>query len=364
LVVSVGVAASQILFIPALGFQLLASGLIVIGSTMKSFVAYALIAWLLTGSALAAAAQPSTRAGTTQTASKPASTLRATTTQSTTGRAGPNQASPWNEEVPVHLLAVGLIILGIWIFMICSKPQRLSLARAPGRPNHLQLAHFALVFLIFLIPGSLVSLYYQHYLKIPMPTSAKIAALELTHVALIAACLLVAKWTFVFGVRNGLGLNLRHPVRDVVWAVLAVLALMPVIWTMSWAASWIMQGMGQKITANPIFDYLEAFGWGGKAATIFAVVIVGPVAEELVFRGIFQSMLRAYRVAAWPAIAISSALFVWMHMGVPHDVVPLLPLAIVLGYSYERCGRLVPSIVIHAMFNAVNVVIFLTGLGS
>ncbi len=182
-----------------------------------------------------------------------------------------------------------------------------------------------------------------------------------TQAAIIAACLWVAKMTFAFGVRNGLGLNLRHPVRDVVWAVLALLALLPVISCLSWAASWVMRGLGQEQRLNPVFDYLEVLGWGGRAATMFAVVVVGPVAEELMFRGIFQSMLRAYRIAAWPAIAISSALFVLMHMGVPHDVVPLLPLAIVLGYSYERCGRLVPSILIHAMFNAVMTVTFLTG---
>jgi membrane protease YdiL (CAAX protease family) len=74
-------------------------------------------------------------------------------------------------------------------------------------------------------------------------------------------------------------------------------------------------------------------------------------------------MLRSYRIAAWPAVAISSTLFVLAHWGIPHDVVPLLPLAVVLGYSYERCGRLVPSILIHAIFNALMTVMFLAGLG-
>lgn len=331
---------------------------------MKSYAAYALIAWLLTGSALAVAAQPSTRAGAAPSASKPATTTRATATQSTTRQSGTNQPSGRDEGFSVHLLAVGLIVMGVWVFLICTKPQRLSLAHAPGRPNRLQVPHFALVFLVFMIPGSLVSLYYQHYLKAPMPAPINLAVLGLTQAAVIVACLLVAKWTFVFGLGNGLGLNLRHPVRDIVWAVLAVLALMPVIWTLSWASSWVMHGMGQEtIRVNPVFDYLRDFGWGGKAATVFGAVILAPFAEELMFRGILQSMLRSCRVAAWPAIAISSALFVAMHTGVPHDVVPLLPLAIVLGYSYERCGRLVPSILIHAIFNTVSVVTFLMAVG-
>ena len=332
---------------------------------MKSYAGYALIAWLLTGSALAAAPQPSTRAGIAPTASHPATAPRSITTQPATRSAGPNYAGQRNEKTPVHLLAVGLIVLGVWAFLICSRPQRLSLARAPGRPNRLQLPHFALVFLVFMLPGWLFDCYHQHYLKNPVSPPAKLALLELlaVQVVMIAVCLLAAKWTFVFGLRNGLGLNLRHPVRDVVWAALAVLALMPVTWILLWASSWVMRGLGVEIRMNPAFDYLEGFGWCGKAATVFGVVVLAPVSEELLFRGIFQSMLRAYRVGPWPAVAISSALFVWMHMGVPHDVVPLLPLAIVLGYSYERCGRLVPSILIHALFNGVNVLTFLTGLG-
>ena len=333
-------------------------------ATMKSYAAYALAAWLLTGSALAVAAQPSTRAGITQAASKQASTLPASTTQPTTGRAGPSQTNQWHGEVPVHLLAVGLIILGIWVFLICSRPQRLSLVRAPGRPNRLQLPHFALLYLVSLIPLSLLYLYYQHHLKMATPPPDKLALFGMMmQVIMIVICLLVAKRTFVFGLRNGLGLNLRHPVRDVVWAVLAVLALLPVVWTLDWASSWVMQGLGIEIRHHPAFDYLREIGWGPKVATMLGVVILAPLAEELMFRGILQSMLRSYHVAAWPTVAISSTLFVAAHMGVPHDVVPLLPLAIVLGYSYERCGRLVPSILIHALFNAVNVVIFMMGLG-
>ncbi len=44
----------------------------------------------------------------------------------------------------------------------------------------------------------------------------------------------------------------------------------------------------------------------------------------------------------------------------PADVLPLLVFGIVLGYSYERCGRLIPAIIIHAIFNAIAVVTVLT----
>ncbi len=131
---------------------------------MRSFAGYAFIASLLTGFALSAAAQTSTRAQSAPAASQTATSARAAATPSATG---PVEAGSRNQELPVHLLAVGVIILGVWVFLIGSRPQRLSLARAPGRPNRLQLPHFALVFLVCMVPGSLFYFYCQHYLKDP-----------------------------------------------------------------------------------------------------------------------------------------------------------------------------------------------------
>jgi membrane protease YdiL (CAAX protease family) len=56
----------------------------------------------------------------------------------------------------------------------------------------------------------------------------------------------------------------------------------------------------------------------------------------------------------WLPIVISSLLFALAHFGYGPDPVPLFLLALVLGYVYQRTHRIVPSIVAHALFNAVS----------
>ncbi len=99
--------------------------------------------------------------------------------------------------------------------------------------------------------------------------------------------------------------------------------------------------------------------------TVVGVTILVPVAEEVLFRGLLQSGVRAFTKAAWPAILITTIIFTLMHLGsVPWYALPSLTLlAIMLGVLYERTGRLWPCIVLHALFNGANVALAATQLG-
>ncbi len=46
---------------------------------------------------------------------------------------------------------------------------------------------------------------------------------------------------------------------------------------------------------------------------IVLAVVVAPVVEEMLFRGLFQTMIRSYLGRPWPAIAITSLLFASIH---------------------------------------------------
>lgn len=92
------------------------------------------------------------------------------------------------------------------------------------------------------------------------------------------------------------------------------------------------------------------------ALIVFAVVIVAPLAEELLFRTILFGYLKT-RVSATAAIVISSVAFAAIHgLG---DGMALLPLALLLGWQYERRQRLLLVVVAHAFFNLVNIVLTL-----
>jgi hypothetical protein len=56
----------------------------------------------------------------------------------------------------------------------------------------------------------------------------------------------------------------------------------------------------------------------------------------------------------WLPILGSSLLFSLAHFGYGTDPVPIFVLALILGYVYRRTHRIVPCIVMHALFNLVT----------
>lgn len=143
-------------------------------------------------------------------------------------------------------------------------------------------------------------------------------------------------------------------------------------------AGWLAAGVGLQIAlglalypisevygrddAQSVVDLLEDTSGAGLAAFAVAVVLVAPVAEELLFRG---ALLRALLRRTTPARAIfaSAMAFALVHpLGDPEVgsviVVPaILALGLVSGYLAVRSGNLSRSIMLHVGFNLLTVVL-------
>lgn len=96
---------------------------------------------------------------------------------------------------------------------------------------------------------------------------------------------------------------------------------------------------------------------------IISAVILAPLVEEIVFRGVFQtSLLRLFNGRRWPTILIASAVFAVIHWAVVpwQGLIPLFTLGVIWGVLYERTGSLLPPILAHAVFNAANIALALS----
>jgi membrane protease YdiL (CAAX protease family) len=104
-----------------------------------------------------------------------------------------------------------------------------------------------------------------------------------------------------------------------------------------------------------------------KVMVIVTAVVVVPVFEEMLFRGLFQTTIRSYLTGSvllerfqkngsmpWLAIALSSLFFAAVHANAGHWPA-LFVLAVCMGYAYEKSGSLLRPIFIHSCFNAVNI---------
>jgi membrane protease YdiL (CAAX protease family) len=91
---------------------------------------------------------------------------------------------------------------------------------------------------------------------------------------------------------------------------------------------------------------------GARLALAFALIgFVGPIGEELFFRGYLQTRFRE-RWGVWPAILITAAAFGLFHMDLAQGIAAAT-LGVYMGWAVERTGSIRPAIVAHIANNVV-----------
>jgi len=115
----------------------------------------------------------------------------------------------------------------------------------------------------------------------------------------------------------------------------------------------VMSSIRTPETEHPFLRLLRDSPHGPEALiVIVSAVILAPLKEELMFRVILQSWLEEF-CPAWLAVVGSSLVFAAVH-GFP-DAVALIPLALILGYLFQRRRSYLAVVTLHALFNAYNV---------
>jgi len=113
-------------------------------------------------------------------------------------------------------------------------------------------------------------------------------------------------------------------------------------------------GFAKAIGWNPPArsDLTAVFGAGGGGLflSILMVALVGPIVEEMVFRGIVQRA-GGERWGMWPAILGAAALFSLAH-GTAWVIVPMFVVGVAAGWLAWSRGSLWPAIALHVLYNA------------
>lgn len=143
-----------------------------------------------------------------------------------------------------------------------------------------------------------------------------------------------------------------------IWPVLSLVELVVSF------VRWVVTGSLPERIAHESLRMLSEMpaidGW--TIAFIAGVTVGAPIVEELIYRGTVQAAFRGVSPRSiWLPILSSSALFTVMHTGTvnPEAMLVLFVLSIGFGLSYEWSGRLVTPIIMHGLFNAVNVIMLL-----
>ncbi len=155
-------------------------------------------------------------------------------------------------------------------------------------------------------------------------------------------------WTEAFGLRNLRG-------RAVLLGVLAALAVLPVAWLLQMGVAELLTRLNFGADAQTTVQVLhDTPHWLDRLPLGLVAIVIAPPAEEALFRGLIYPAIKR---AGFPRLALwgSALLFAAVHWNLP-SLLPLILLALVLIWLYERTGNLLAPIAAHALFNALNFV--------
>jgi len=157
-------------------------------------------------------------------------------------------------------------------------------------------------------------------------------------------------WAEAFGLHNS-------PGRAAALGALAVMVFLPIGSWLQFLSLNALKHLGLEPEVQSAVEALQQVGRGpGLLAFIVVTVVVAPLGEELLFRGVLYSAVKS---AGYPRLALwgSSVFFAGIHFNLP-IFLPLLLLALLLVWLYEQTNNLLASIAAHMLFNATNLVIY------
>ncbi len=119
----------------------------------------------------------------------------------------------------------------------------------------------------------------------------------------------------------------------------------------SWSAHWVERVLHSPVTIQEAIPLIKYALIANPLAAFSSVVIVGPIVEEILFRGLIYGALEKHlRVTG--AIVISSFLFALVHLQVVYFI-PIFCLGLVLGWARWKANSLGLPILIHVLNNGV-----------
>lgn len=257
----------------------------------------------------------------------------------------------------------GLILLGCWL--VRTSLGRKALADSLPRPNSMPLYLPFIPLCIWVLAVWCAMEITEKFM--PDLQSWKKALVDnisflIAGMAAIAVIISSARAYFIRRLK-GFGLNPKTIPKDFFTAILNLLSIWPLVTlalALTMLVGWLIQGPDFQIHPHEELESIAQHSQlSVRISIILVAVVIAPVFEELLFRGLFQTMICSVLRRPWPSIVLSSILFIVLHPDKTHWPA-LFVLAMCLGYSYEKSGSLLRPIFIHALFNAATVIAALT----
>jgi membrane protease YdiL (CAAX protease family) len=174
---------------------------------------------------------------------------------------------------------------------------------------------------------------------------------------LILGPILLSLWFRGVKLGNVFGVD-RMPVgRSLLLGIALFVSALPMVFAVDYIASALLKVNTSTDAQEVIRIFENSSTVAQRIPIILLAVVIAPVAEELAFRGYLYGVIKRY-FGAVPALVLSGILFALIHLNLP-SFFPLLVLASVFALAYELSGSLLVPMTMHALFNALSLILVL-----
>lgn len=148
------------------------------------------------------------------------------------------------------------------------------------------------------------------------------------------------------------GLRWRNWLKELPLVGIFLVAIVPILLVAGYLVELVIGET--KSSQDLLLFFTNSKTFTEKALLVFTAVVVAPVTEEVVFRGYLHGTVRQVG-GRWWGILVSSLIFAGIHGHVP-SLASLFVLGIAFALLYERTGSLWASMLMHAIFNSLNLI--------
>jgi membrane protease YdiL (CAAX protease family) len=159
--------------------------------------------------------------------------------------------------------------------------------------------------------------------------------------------------------RDAFGLRGKNLPRALLAALAVVIVILPVALLLENGSAVVLEKIGWPPEDEAAVRLLTNAQSPGLLVYLgFFAVVLAPVAEEFIFRGMLYPFVKQL---GWPRLALFGVglLFAVIHLDAA-IFVPLFVLALALTWLYEFTDNLLAPIAAHSLFNTANLVILLS----
>ncbi|MDP2913053.1 MAG: CPBP family intramembrane metalloprotease [Candidatus Omnitrophota bacterium] len=153
-----------------------------------------------------------------------------------------------------------------------------------------------------------------------------------------------------------LGISFKNFAKNLFYGIVGYIALLPILFFLLLMTAAISNLFGYIPPKQPVVElFLKEESARFLLYTGLFAAIVGPIIEELFFRGFMYNALKKY-IGILGSMLVTAAIFALLHANVA-GFLPIMAIGLLLVYMYEKTGTLVSSITVHIAHNLGMVIL-------